>query len=148
MQPSSVYSVAKIPQVDAVSLLRYDAPMESTKSIRDRDGRFMPGTSSGPGRKPLPAWLTGKTDELLELQYHAATKGTLPQAEPEIPVDATDEQVREIQLDAARASIVRPEHRLRAAENLLDRVLGRPQPATEETPGASAILLQILKDEA
>jgi hypothetical protein len=111
--------------------------------IRDETGRFQKGTAPGPGRKPLPAWLTSteSSDALLRIQFDAATKGRIPLApageddEPEVTDDGEE-------VPPSRTQEVPPKVRLAAAEALLNRVHGKPAIVVERAetnPGASRL---------
>lgn len=103
----------------------------------------MPSPNPG-GRPKLPAWLTGKSDELLRLAFQAAATGRLPLAAPYADdAPETDEEGNEVPPE--RSQIVSAKDRCLVIDRLLDRILGKPGTAeghNEET--ANAILAALL----
>ena len=128
-----------------------DIEGSTPKVQRDERGLFLPGSSANPGgRRALPEWLKGATDDLLRVQMVAALEGRLP-----LPVMTEAEQAEMEEMSHAQrmavwasrlsSSIVSGKERLAAAERLLDRVLGRAAQSVEVGTNAGELLLRLLQ---
>jgi hypothetical protein len=102
---------------------------------RNPDGTWKPGASANPqGRTPIPEWLRGKTDDLLRLQLQAATEGRLPIG----PADGVFVPESERQWQP-----VESQHRIKALDSLLDRLLGRA-PLAETSSASTEAVAELL----
>lgn len=86
------------------------------------------GQSGNPGgKKKLPEWLTGKSDELLLIQHRAAMTGRLPIADEDGTMGTATQ-------------VVPPGERLLAACRLLDRIHGTAPRSPEEIEASGEII--------
>lgn len=100
------------------------------------------GPSPNPGgRRPVPEWLKGKSDELLRFQWDAMVTGRIPLGPPAAgdDIEVTDDGE---EVPPEKTQVVSAQVRMEIAERLTNRLFGKPQLAQDE--GQATPMSQLL----